>query len=386
MSPEPRKLFLFRPTLGEGGADRVTLTLLEELDRSRLAPSLVLVRREGVLLGRVPRDVEVIDLGAGSLWTAWWPLARLLRHSRPEILFSTSGGANVTALVACLLAPRPERLVISERNVLFRRAKRIRRFVLFLLKRLLYARADEITVVSAGLKEQLARRLGLPRKRIRVVRNPVVTAELAELATAPANHPWLDDERPLLLAAGRLVLEKDFATLLRAFAIVRKSHPARLLVLGDGPLRAELERLAVDLGVRGDVDMPGFDRNPFRFMSRCRVFVLSSAFEGLPGVLIQAMACGAAVVATDCPTGPAEIVHPGRDGLLVPVGDPAAMAAAILALLEDPARSRKLGERARKASARFASAAALATYTAAILGHPEGAGDPRTTAADTDVG
>ena len=225
--------------------------------------------------------------------------------------------------------------------------------------------------MSAGLKKDLALRLGLPAERIRIVRNPVVTTDLAELASAPTDHPWVRGERPLILAAGRLVPEKDFDTLLRAFGLVRARQPARLLVLGEGPLRPTLERTARELGIEEDVQLPGFDENPFRFMSRCEVFVLSSAFEGLPGVLIQAMACGAAVVATDCPTGPSEIVSPGDDGILVPVGDPQAMAASIVDLLEDPERRRRLGDRAREAAARFSTAAALASYTAAILDRPD---------------
>ena len=371
MRSDRRKLYLFRPTLGQGGADRVTLMLLRELDRSWFDLTLVLMRHEGELLPQVPADVQVIGLGAASLWTAWWPLARLLRRRPPQVLFSTSSGANVAAIVASLVAPRPLRLVISERTMLLRRTHRVKRVALLLLKRLLYARADEITAVSIGIKEELVRRLGLSTERIRVVRNLVVTADLAGLAAAPADHPWVGDQRPLILAAGRLVPEKDFDTLLRAFALVRARQPARLLILGEGPLRPALERTARGLGVEEDVQLPGFDENPFRFMSRCEVFVLSSAFEGLPGVLIQAMACGAAVVATDCPTGPSEIVSPGDDGLLVPVGDPQAMADSIVELLADPERRRRLGAQAREAAARFSTAAALPSYTAAILGRPD---------------
>ena len=133
----------------------------------------------------------------------------------------------------------------------------------------------------------------------------------------------------MVLAAGRLVALKGFDTLLRAFARVRQQMPARLVILGEGSERSNLERLAAELGVAADVDMPGFDPNPFRYMKRAGVFVLSSRYEGLPNVLIQAMACGCPVVSTDCPNGPAEILDGGRYGPLVPVDDVEALAYAM---------------------------------------------------------
>jgi glycosyltransferase involved in cell wall biosynthesis len=150
-------------------------------------------------------------------------------------------------------------------------------------------------------------------------------------------HPWFaPDQPPVILGVGRLTAQKDFVNLLRAFAIVKQSRPSRLVILGDGPERAALGDLIDRLDLVSDVDMPGFDANPYSYMSRAAVFVLSSAWEGLPTVLIEAMACGTPVVATDCRSGPAEILVGGRFGELVPVGDAAALAAAILRTLERP--------------------------------------------------
>ncbi len=362
-----RPVWLLRPTLGEGGADRVTLILLRELDRRRFAPSLVLMRRQGALLTEVPVDVPIVSLDAASLWSAWRPLAGLLRRRPPAILFSTSSGTNLAALVARRLAPGPYAVVLSERGLLFRGRYDPKRIALFLLKRLLYRQADVITAVSEGVRQDLSRRLRLDPARIRVVHNPIVSAELEELAAAALEHPWCGGAEPLVLAAGRLVAEKDHATLLDAFARLRARLPARLLILGEGPLRPALERRVRALGLEESVQLPGFDPNPFRYMARCDLFVLSSAFEGLPGVLIQAMACGAAVIATDCPGGPAEIVRPDYDGLLTPVGDPSTLAETMLSLLEDPERRARLGERARRSAQRFGVAAALRNYTEALL-------------------
>jgi glycosyltransferase involved in cell wall biosynthesis len=167
--------------------------------------------------------------------------------------------------------------------------------------------------------------------------NPVVDYRLVTMAQASPSHPWLLSRQvPVILAAGRLVPQKDFTTLIQAFARVRRERPARLLILGDGEQRDALLALAAECGVRDDVDLPGFDPNPFAAMRAASAFVLSSRYEGLPGVLIQAMACGARVVSTDCPSGPREVLEGGRWGTLVPVGDVAALATAVAATLDDP--------------------------------------------------
>jgi glycosyltransferase involved in cell wall biosynthesis len=168
-----------------------------------------------------------------------------------------------------------------------------------------------------------------------VIRNPTLTPELRSAASAPVDHPWFNPKSvPVIMGCGRLAPQKDFATLIEAFALVRAKRPCRLLILGEGPLRPELLRIAKDRGVAADVEMPGFDANPYRFMGKCDVFVLSSLFEGSPNVIVQAMACGAPVVSTDCPSGPNEILAGVPRGKLVPVGDALRMADAISAFLD----------------------------------------------------
>jgi glycosyltransferase involved in cell wall biosynthesis len=175
---------------------------------------------------------------------------------------------------------------------------------------------------------------GLVPTSVVVLNNPVVTPEVVRMRAEPVEHPWLGERRvPTLVAVGRLIPQKDFATLLEAFALVRRQREARLVVLGEGPLRPELEDLAERLGVSGDVSMPGFVANPYPSMAAADAFVLSSRWEGSPGVLIEAMSCGTPVVATDCPSGPRQILQDGRHGRLVPVGEPRAMADALLEAL-----------------------------------------------------
>ena len=212
------------------------------------------------------------------------------------------------------------------------------------LMRRYYPRADRIVAVSRDLAAEVRDFADIPEERITAIYNAVVDDDLYAASQEEADHPWLSPgEPPVILGVGRLVPRKGFDVLLRAFARVRRNRRVRLIVLGDGKTSgtsdvctAQLNALAQELDIANDVSLPGFRRNPFAYMARAKVFVLPSRFEGLPGVLIQAMACGCPVVSTDCPTGPREILEGGRYGPLVPVDDDGAMAVAIEDVLDAP--------------------------------------------------
>lgn len=211
----------------------------------------------------------------------------------------------------------------------------------------LYARADTIVAISNGVGDRLARETGLGRAAIRTIYNPVTTPELNEKAAAPTAHPWLfEDSIPVLLAVGRLNPQKNFDSLITAFAQIRTNRRARLIILGEGSERAELENRINEMGLGEDIIMPGWVDNPYAYMRLANLFVLSSRYEGLGNVLIEALACGCPVVATDCPSGPREILSDGTHGRLVPVGDADALAAAIKAGLDDPGDAAKRMRRA----------------------------------------
>jgi glycosyltransferase involved in cell wall biosynthesis len=201
---------------------------------------------------------------------------------------------------------------------------------------------------------------------VHVVYNPVVAPDLRSQSEEPTGDPWFDEQIPVLLAAGRLVHAKGFDLLLEAVARVRRQAPCRLIILGDGPLRGDLSARCKDLGIADAVKLLGFVANPFAFMRRCSAFVLPSRFEGLPGVLIQAMACGAAVVAADCPFGPSEIVISGESGILVPPEDPGALAEALLALLRNNASRQALAKAARASAQRYTLDAIMPNYVRAL--------------------
>lgn len=317
------------------------LTLADGFARAGLAADLVLMRAAGEYLDELPPGVRMVDLGAARLMIGFPALVRYLRWERPTALLSTVCHANVVALWAKRVARVPTRVVVRESNTMSdnsRGSPRWRARLIPSLARQCYPWADGIVAVSEGVARDLAHTARLPAERIRVLPNPIVTPELAAMAREPLSHPWYaDGEPPVVLAVGRLEKQKDFPTLLRAFGLVRRRRPARLLILGEGTERAALESLAEAIGLKAEIALPGFVPNPFPYMARAGVFVLCSAWEGMPGVLIQALACGAPVVATDCESGPRELLQGGRFGRLVPVGDVEALTAAITSTLDHPA-------------------------------------------------
>lgn len=324
---------IYLPSLRGGGAERAMVTLANGFADRGLKIDLVLAQAEGPYLSEISPGVRVVDLQSSRVLASLPGLVRYLRRERPRAMLSALNHANVIAVVARMLARVPIRLVVSERNNVSlsgSSSKDLRSRVILHMMRWAYRKADVVTAVSGGVADDLADAINLPRDRISVVFNPVVTPELIEKSKMPLEHPWLGENKPpVILGVGRLTPQKDFSILIRAFAQVRTMRDCRLVILGEGELRAELEELVASLEVQDSVQLPGFAENPFAWMSRVRLFVLSSRWEGLPNVLIQAMACGAAVVSTDCPNGPDEILEGGKWGKLVPMGDIEALAKAI---------------------------------------------------------
>jgi glycosyltransferase involved in cell wall biosynthesis len=329
----PGRIALVTSAMEGGGAQRAFAKLASGIAAADRDVDLVLGRAQGPYLAEVSPDVRVVDLGVRRFAHAVVPLARYLRRTRPIAVYSALDYVNVVTVMAHALARVDARLVVSERNTLSVAAMNATgpstRWMPKIV-RLVYPRADAVVAVSQGVADDLVMRCGLAADSVHVLDNPVVTPEMLRMRDEPVTHPWLlDRAAPVVLAAGRLVPQKDFALLLEAFATVRRTRAARLVVLGDGPLRPELERQAHALGIAADVSLPGFCANPYPMMAAADVFVLSSRWEGSPGALIEAMACGARVVATDCPSGPRQVLDGGRYGRLVPVGDTSALAEGI---------------------------------------------------------
>ena len=332
----------FLPSLVGGGAERVIVNLAQGITERGIQVDLVLAAAEGALLDQLPPAVRLVDLRAPRVLRSLVPLARYLRRERPRVLVSSMGHANLVALWAAKLAGGSTPVVVTEHNTLSQETRHERRLSGRLwphLLRTFYPWATTVVAVSRGAADDLARTSGLPRDRVEVVYNPVITPTMLALARQAPDHPWFaPGQPPVILGAGRLTRQKDFFTLLRAFAEVRRQRSVRLVILGEGEDRPALEALTRELGLADAVALPGFQENALALMAGSEVFVLSSAWEGLPTVLIEALAAGARVVSTDCPSGPREILQGGRLGALVPVGDPSALAAAILEALAQPSR------------------------------------------------
>ena len=336
MNPDERIAF-YLSSLSGGGAQRVMLTLANAMAEHGVQIDLVLVKARGPFLAQVHPGVRVIDLGVGNVTLSLPGLVRYLRRERPAALLSSLKHVNLVALIARRLSRVPLRLVVGEHNTLSHSCKSgLKDRMLPHLMRVLYPKADLVVAVSQGVADDLCASLELAKEKVQVIFNPVVRSEIAEQAAAPLDHPWFrPGEPPVILGMGRLTEQKDFPNLIHAFAFVRKERNCRLMILGEGELHEELQGLVTRLGLSASVSLPGFVDTPFAYMGRAAVFVLSSRWEGLPTVLIEAMACGSPVVSTDCPSGPAEILERGEWGRLVPVGDSAALAAAISATLDD---------------------------------------------------
>jgi glycosyltransferase involved in cell wall biosynthesis len=344
------------------------LALLPHLARAGLHITLVLHARTGALAGSLPPGIGLVELGGRSTLHDIAPLARFLRARAPDVLVSSLDHNNVAAMLAKQAAGPRTRLVICQHNALSSEARHgggWRYRLLPLAYRTLGFAADAIVAVSAGVAEDLVRTTGLPAAKLRVIHNPVIDDAFAARMAADAPDPWLDDPTvPVFVAVGRLVDQKDPQTLLCGFAQFRALAPGRLLLLGEGTLRGGLEALASELGIAADVRFLGFRANPLPYIRRAAALLLTSRYEGLGNVLIEALGCGTPVISTDCPYGPAEILDGGAYGSLIPVGDPAALAAE---MLSDP-RARWPAALLRRRAADFTLAAAAQRYLDLLRG------------------
>ncbi|MGH7580028.1 MAG: glycosyltransferase [Gemmatimonadales bacterium] len=338
--PAQGPIAFFLPGLHGGGAERIMLNLAQGITERGLPVDLVLAAATGPLLDHLPPAVRLVDLRARRVLLSIGALARYLRRERPRVLVSSLSHANLVALWAARLAGRVTPVVVTEHNTMSRTAAEqgwLERGLWPPVLRAFYPWASHVVAVSRDAADDFARETGIPRDRVRVVYNPVITPAMMALARKAPDHPWLaPDQPPVILGVGRLTRQKDFPTLIRAFAGVRARRPAHLIILGEGEERPALEALVGELGLADDVSLPGFSDHAMAYMARSALFVLSSAWEGLPTVLIEALAAGSRVVSTDCPSGPREILQEGRLGTLVPVGDVGALTSAMLQALDCP--------------------------------------------------
>ena len=348
----------FSPETLASGIARYTLNLSRGFLEQGASVDYYLTNNTGKLRDQTPEGVRTF-VGKGSVRNSLFDFAAYLRRERPDVLITGHVHVTLMSLLARRLASVPLTHLVTLHTALSADDKsghvRWNNLNTSLARRS-YPRLDHLIAVSNAVADDAAAYLNIPRKRITTLYNPVVTPDLFAAAEQVPEHPWLQTKTvPVILGVGRLTEQKDFPTLVKAFAKVRAARPARLIILGEGKLESSLKTLVTELGLADDVSLPGFSPNPYAHMARADVFALSSGWEGLPTVLIEAMASGTTVVSTDCPGGSSEILEGGRYGTLVPTADPDALARALVSALDQPADAATLRARARDFSAEQAS-------------------------------
>lgn len=342
------RIALFIPSLKLGGAEKITLIFATELAKRGFIVDLVVADLVGPLARDLPESVRTINLACPRVSRSLPKLVAYLRRERPAVLISALGYANIVAIIATILAGSKTRVFVREVTVpsavlgLSLKGRLINR-----IKGLVYPLAHGVIAVSQGVAADLEQHYNVARKKLHVIYDPVITATTAALLEEGIKIP----ESPYILAVSRLEPVKDLITLIRAFAFVRKHSTAKLMILGEGSQEKQLKALTRDLGVDQDVHFKGYVPNPYPYLKYASVYALSSTVEGLGNTIIQALYCGCAVVSTDCPVGPREILKDGKLGMLVPVGDVESMAAALLTSLSQKRDPLVLQERSLDFSA-----------------------------------
>lgn len=337
------KITFFLQNLEVGGAERSIVRLANILDKDCFDVSFLLCSKTGNLLKALPEDIKIFGLKSKHVSLSLFRVVNYFNTEKPDIVISVLDHVNIISIIASLFCKIKPKIIITERSTFTRvsthsasklKQRLISRFILPVLVKILYKRADSIVCVSQGVADDISGVIGnLPT--IKVIYNPVVdTEKIEKLINEPLEEP-IDNSLPNILAVGRLTKAKDYFTMLKAFSLVLKEVPANLLIIGEGEERWKIEKAISDLNISKNVVLLGLQKNPFKYMAKADVFVLSSILEGFPNVLVEAMACGMSVISTDCQSGPNEIIENEKSGLLVPVGSEKKLAEAVVKLLKD---------------------------------------------------
>ena len=325
-------LAILLPDLRGGGAERVAVNIANSFVDRGYAVDMVLLSATGEFLADLRPEIRVVDLQIKRLRWVLLPLMRYLREARPVAVLSCMWPLTIATVLARALSRVPSRLVVAEHTT-WSRSELLKRWTVDWQVRTsmhyIFPHADAIVTVSQGAADDLAHFAKLDRNAITVIYNPVVGDEKPSANTPLIPTDWWTGSHRKLLAVGTLKPIKDYSTLLIALAQLRQRIDVRLLILGEGECRPDLETQARQLGIASSVFMPGFVKDLSPYYQHADLHILSSTGEGLPTVLIEAIAVGTPVVSTDCPSGPREILCDGQFGHLVPVGDANALAAAM---------------------------------------------------------
>jgi glycosyltransferase involved in cell wall biosynthesis len=369
---EKIKVLFFISSLAGGGAERVTVDILSHIDKDKIDPTLLLLYpfNASPYKEYLPEDVRVsvVERKSDSFLEKVNHVIHFMeavRREKPQVIVSALTHNNIMAILAGIVFSI--RVITCEHITLgdmirTREGRRILGLPVTPLVKILYRFADQIVAVSEGIRDNLVEEFNAPADKIKVICNPIDFKRITELWTISPEHPFFEERAPVVVAAGRLVSQKGFDILIKAFCMVLSEMDVRLIILGEGSEAESLKKLSEDRGITSKVSFVGFQKNPYNFLSRADLFVLSSRYEGLPMVMLEAMACGIPVVSTNCRSGPREILQNGRCGLLVPVGDVNALSEAIVRLLKDRELRGNLSRLARERAKDFSLSKIVRKY------------------------
>jgi glycosyltransferase involved in cell wall biosynthesis len=384
-----KKIVFFVSSFRAGGGEKQMVELANAFAARGEKVDLLVLKPVGPLSDAVNSSVRIVSLERRRILFSLFPLISYLGHEQPGVVVALDEYTHLLTIVARGIhtlnhrsAP-PIRVVLRVGNMLgelFNRYEGKSKALPFLVRRL-YKHADCIIANSLGVADDVILFTAIEPARVRVIYNPKPRAEILERAKEPAGHPWLDHkELPVVLGVGRLRVQKNFPLLIRAFAQVNKKIPARLVIIGTGREESRLQALVRELGLGESVSLPGYQENPYAFMSKADVFAFPSLWEGLPNALLEALVVGLPAIAADCPSGPREILAPETDhraqrsagleyaayGVLTAVGDEQALVEALTVMLSDNALRQKYAQAGRERSAHFDAQDIIGQYVEAL--------------------
>jgi len=347
------KLLIVLPHLRGGGAQRVAVNLINYLDR-HISITLFLINDDGFMIDYIEKDIQIITSKAKKTRNTILELKKVIDQNKYDAVFTMKNYLGVVVSIAVSLTKFKPPIIYREvthksETDSYEIANLIKRKIWYRFDKYVYHKASKIIVPSDSMKHDLAINYLIPQKKIIVINNPVDLDLIEKLAYNAVDHPWFKANIPLIIGMGRLTKQKGFQDLIKAVSIVaEKNIQLRLVIIGDGDEKSKLQKLVEELAMQDKVAFLGSQANPYKYISKADIFVLSSLYEGFPNALIEAMTCGTPVISTDCKSGPSEIIDHYENGILVPVGDARPMAEEIDYLLSDPNLASALALKAKQ--------------------------------------
>ena len=359
-----RKIIIFMYSLQGGGAQRTIVNIINNLNREKFKPILVLgTTKNNDYIDFIDKNITIKYLNRTRLRYCLFDLVKIIREEKPSLLFTTLIDNNIVLSFAKLISLKKIPLIVREANNRTESGKvsKINKFITYLTYNYI---ADKVIALSIGVKADLVNNFRIKKDNIEVIYNPVEVDKIKLFSNEKIDDFKFNDNEKIIIAVGRLVEQKDYPTLLKAFSIIIKSVKAKLIILVKGPLEKELKELCVRLNISNKVIFLGFKRNPYKYIKKADIFVISSKWEGFGHVIVESMVCGTPVISTNCKSGPLEIIGDNKYGILIPVGNSEVLAREIINLLKNDKKRNNLSKKGIKRAKHFDVSTIVKQYEA----------------------